>query len=53
MKCKECPYYSYVDGTIFCDSKNYKRKTVRIDFEDAERDIDCLWADTVIEADKE
>ena len=45
MKCKECKYYAYVDGTIFCDSKNHKRKTKRIDPKDAERDIKCLWAD--------
>ena len=45
MKCKDCKYYSVVDGTIFCDSRNHKRKTVRIDKEDSERDIDCLWAD--------
>ena len=45
MKCKDCNYYSIVDGTIFCDSRNHKRRTVRIDEEEAERDIDCKWAD--------
>lgn len=45
MKCKDCNYYSIVDGTIFCDSRNHKRRTVRIDNEDAEKDIECKWAD--------
>lgn len=45
MKCRDCKYYSYVDGTIFCDSRNHKRKTVRIGRDDAERDINCLWSD--------
>ena len=45
MKCKDCNYYSIVDGTIFCDSKNHKHRTVRISKEDSEKDIDCKWAD--------
>lgn len=45
MKCKDCNYYSIVDGTIFCDSRNHKRRTVRISQEDSEKDIDCKWAD--------
>ena len=28
-----------------CDSKNHKRRTVRISKEDAEKDMDCYWAD--------
>lgn len=45
MKCEECKYHS-VDGyTHFCDSRKGKRKTVRISKEDAEKDIDCVWAD--------
>lgn len=49
MKCKDCKYHSVIDYTHFCDSKNHKRKTVRIDKEDAERDIDCKWADEEVE----
>lgn len=49
MTCYECKYHSIVCGTYFCDSRNRKRKTVRIDKDDAERDIDCLWADRVEE----
>lgn len=45
MKCSDCKYHSVIDYTHFCDSRNHKRKTVRIDKEDAERDIDCKWAD--------
>ncbi len=45
MKCKDCKYYSLVDGTIFCDSRNNKRRTVRISKEDAEKDMKCKWAD--------
>ena len=45
MKCENCNYYELISGTIFCNSKNHKRRVVRIDREDAERDIDCRWAD--------
>lgn len=45
MKCKDCNYYSMVNGVIFCDSRNHKKRTVRITKEDSERDIDCKWAD--------
>ena len=45
MKCDECKYYSYVGGTHFCDSLNHKRRTVRISDEDAQKDMDCKWAD--------
>ena len=45
MKCKDCKYYSCICGTIFCSSKNHKRKTVRIDKYDAEKDLNCLWSD--------
>lgn len=47
MTCYECNYHNVVCGTYFCDSRNQKRKTVRIDKDDAERDIDCLLADRV------
>lgn len=47
MTCYECKYHNVVCGTYFCDSRNRKRKTVRIDKNDAKRDIDCLWADRV------
>ena len=45
MKCKGCKYCSIIDNTIFCDSRNHKRKTVRIDRNDAEKDIECYWSD--------
>ena len=45
MTCEQCKYHTYIDGTHFCDSKNHKRRTVRISKEDAQKDIDCLWAD--------
>lgn len=45
MKCEDCKYHSYVGGTHFCDSRNHKRRTVRIDEDDAQKDIDCKWAD--------
>lgn len=49
MKCADCKYYSQVGGTIFCDSRNHKRKTVRITREDSERDINCYWSDNYME----
>ena len=45
MKCKDCKYYELLNGTIFCNSKNHKKQVVRIDKEDALKDLDCLWAD--------
>lgn len=45
MRCEDCKYHSCVGGTYFCDSRNHKRKTVRIDEDDAQKDIDCRWAD--------
>lgn len=51
MTCEQCKYHNYIDGTHFCDSKNHKRRNghvfqaVRISKEDAEKDMDCLWAD--------
>lgn len=45
MICKDCRYYNLVDGTIFCESRNHKRRTVRIDEEDAKKDIECKFAD--------
>jgi hypothetical protein len=45
MTCEQCKYYTYIDRTHFCNSKNHKRKIVRISKEDAEKDIDCLWVD--------
>ena len=45
MTCEECKYHSYVNSTHFCDSRNYKRKTVRIEDKEAIKDIDCKWAD--------
>ena len=44
MKCTDCKYHSYVDGTHFCDSINHKRKTVRISDEETKKDIDCKWS---------
>jgi hypothetical protein len=45
VTCDQCKYHSYIAGTHFCDSRNHKRRTVRISQEDAEKDIDCYWAD--------
>lgn len=45
MTCKECNYHSYVSGVHFCDSKNHKRRTVRISREDDDKNMDCYWAD--------
>ena len=45
MKCEDCKYHLQIDGTIFCVSRNHKRRDVRIDKEDAKRDIDCKWDD--------
>lgn len=45
MTCKECKYHSYVSGVHFCDSRNHKRRTVRIDDKEALKDIDCKWAE--------
>ena len=45
MTCEQCKYHSYIAGTYFCDSRNRKRKTVRISEEDAEKDMYCLWTD--------
>lgn len=45
MTCKQCKYHSYIAGVHYCDSRNHKRKTVRISQKDAEKDIDCYWAD--------
>lgn len=43
MKCEDCKYHSVYGYTHFCDSKNGKRKTVRI--KNPEADIPCKWAD--------
>ena len=53
MTCKNCKYHSYIDGTHFCDSRNHKRRTVRISEEDAEKDMDCYWADKKESEDEE
>ena len=45
MTCKQCKYYNYINNTHFCDSQNHKRKIVRIEQEDVEKDIKCYWAD--------
>lgn len=45
MKFEDCKYYELINGTIFCNSKNHKNRVVRIDREDALKDIDCRWAD--------
>ena len=45
MTCKDCKYHSYIGGTHFCDSRNHKRKTVRISEDDAQKDMNCKWAD--------
>ena len=49
MICNECEYHSYINGTHFCDSRNYKRNTVRIDNEDANKDIKCRWAESEVQ----
>ena len=49
MICNECKYHSYINGTHFCESRNHKRKTVRIDNEDANKDIKCRWADSEVQ----
>ncbi len=46
MTCEQCKYHSYIANTHFCDSKNHKRRIVRISQEDAEKDIDCYWAES-------
>ena len=53
MTCEQCKYHSYIDNTHFCDSRNHKRKTVRISQEDAEKDMKCYWADNEESEDKE
>lgn len=47
MTCEQCKYHDYIPviDTHFCESRNHKRRTVRISREDAEKDIDCYWAD--------
>lgn len=45
LTCFECKYHSIVDGTHFCESRNHKRKTVRISDKDAKKNMQCLWAD--------
>ena len=45
MTCEQCKYHSYIGNTHFCDSRNHKRRTVRISKDDAEKDMDCYWAD--------
>ena len=45
MTCENCKYHSYIADTHFCDSKNHKCRTVRISQEDAEKDMNCYWAD--------
>lgn len=45
MKCEDCNYHLLLNGTHFCVSRNHKRTDKRISREDAERDIDCKWAD--------
>ena len=49
MKCKDCKYYSSDGDTVFCDSRNHKRKTVRIKAKDAERDMNCYWSDELVD----
>lgn len=49
MTCEECKYHSYVNNTHFCDSRNHKRKTIRIDDKEALKDVDCKWADKGVE----
>ena len=56
MTCKDCKYHSYIGGTHFCDSRNHKRKTVRISEDDAQKDMNCKWADNrpmILEATEE
>ena len=45
MTCNQCKYHSYIANTHFCDSRNHKRRTVRISQEDTEKDIDCYWTE--------
>lgn len=45
MTCEQCKYHSYIADTHFCDSRNHKRRTIRISREDTEKDMDCYWAD--------
>lgn len=45
MTCEQCKYHSCIADAHFCESRNHKRKTVRISNEDAEKDIGCYWAD--------
>ena len=45
MTCEQCRYHSYVYGAHFCDSRNNKRKTIRISETDTKKDIECWWAD--------
>ena len=47
MKCNDCKYHTYlgVINTHICRSRNHKRRTVRISEEDAQKDMDCKWAD--------
>ena len=53
MTCDECKYHSYINGTHFCESRNHKRNTVRIDNEDSNKDIECYWAESEVQdADK-
>ena len=53
MTCDQCKYHSYIADTHFCDSRNHKRRTVRISEEDAEKDMDCYWADKKESEDEE
>ena len=55
MTCEQCKYHNYIPviDTHFCDSRNHKRRTVRINREDAEKDMDCYWADDNERSDKE
>ena len=45
LNCLECKYHEYIDGTHFCNSRNHKRKTVRISDTEAKKKMQCLWAD--------
>ncbi len=47
MTCEQCKYHDYITviDTHFCESRNHKSRTVRISQEDAEKDMDCYWAD--------
>lgn len=46
MTCEQCKCHDYIPviDTHFCDSHNHKLRTVRISREDAEKDMDCYWA---------